>query len=89
MDELSLLHQILTKLDEMSESIEGIQKRVSSLEAGIEFIRKSFETNGKSISLIHDRLAVHEREISDLGFEVRGTPVPGLAEPRLVKGKEQ
>lgn len=86
--EFELLQKILTKLDGVEESISDVNRRLGAVEAGLEFIRSNFESNGKMLSVVQDRLEDHAKEISDLGFEVRGTPVPAKAAAKLVRRKE-
>ena len=83
--ELDILRKILNKVEGLTLTLEDVKKRLHSLEAGLEFIRGTFETNGKTISIVQRTLTVHAREISDLGFEVRGTPTPA----RVVARKGQ
>jgi len=87
-DELELLHKILTKVETLSNTMSDMNRRLFTVESGLEFIRKTFETNGKSISNIQDTLTVHAQEISDLGFEIRGTPLPENVAAKFVKRRK-
>jgi predicted KAP-like P-loop ATPase len=89
LDELGVLYKILTKLNGVEKTLSDVNHRLRSVEAGLEFIRKNFELNGKILSVVQDKLEDHAKEISNLGFEVRGTPTPSLMSPRLVEGKEK
>lgn len=86
--EFELLQKILAKLDGFGETLSDVNHRLNAVEANLEFIRKNFEANGKVLSIVQDKLEDHAKEISDLGFEVRGTPVPPKAAAKLVRRKE-
>jgi uncharacterized protein Yka (UPF0111/DUF47 family) len=87
-EELDLLRKIANKIDGLESKIDMLDRRLYTIETGFEFVRKTFESNGKSIANIQSTLTDHAREISDLGFEIRGTPIPEKSAAKFVRKRK-
>jgi hypothetical protein len=88
LEEITLLKKIADKIDGLESKIDGLDRRLYTIETGFEFVRRHFESNGKSIANIQSTLTDHAREISNLGFEIRGTPIPGKSAAKFVRKRK-